>query len=128
MEFLERQKQDLTAQLDGLVSQISPALRAAYGVGPDTAAQLRVTAGINPHRLRRFDPLVDIVSRPTPVAATQPHVMRARRIDSALPIGSPVVEGGDRNAGQIVNLLSREHLTTIDGGGVGHRYSQNVEG
>ena len=51
-EFLDRQKQDLTAQLDVLVSQINPALRAAYGVGPDTAAQLLVTAGTNPHRLR----------------------------------------------------------------------------
>ena len=50
-EFLERQKQDLTAQLDVLVLQINPALRAAYGVGPDTAAQLLVTAGTNPHRL-----------------------------------------------------------------------------
>jgi hypothetical protein len=26
--------------------------RAAYGVGADTAAQLLVTAGTNPHRLR----------------------------------------------------------------------------
>jgi transposase len=52
VEFLERQKRDLTAQLDVLVTQINPALRAAYGVGPDTAAQLLVTAGTNPHRLR----------------------------------------------------------------------------
>jgi transposase len=46
------QKHDLTAQLDVLVQQINPALRTAYGVGPDTAAQLLVTAGTNPHRLR----------------------------------------------------------------------------
>jgi transposase len=51
-EFLERQKQDLTAQLDVLVCQINPALRAAYGIGADTAAQLLATAGTNPHRLR----------------------------------------------------------------------------
>ncbi|HET9891457.1 MAG TPA: IS110 family transposase, partial [Mycobacterium sp.] len=51
-EFLEHQKQDLTAQLDDLVQQLNPALRAAFGVGPDTAAQLLVTAGANPHRLR----------------------------------------------------------------------------
>ena len=50
--FLERQKRDLTAQLDALVEQINPALRTAFGVGPDTAAQLLVTAGANPHRLR----------------------------------------------------------------------------
>jgi transposase len=52
VEFLERQKCDLTAQLDALVGQINPALRAAFGVGPDTAAQLLVTAGANTHRLR----------------------------------------------------------------------------
>lgn len=40
IEFLEHQKHDLTAQLDVLVQQINPALRATYGVGPDTAAQL----------------------------------------------------------------------------------------
>jgi transposase len=51
-EFLEQQKQDLTAELDILVRQINPALHSAYGVGPDTAAQLLVTAGSNPHRLR----------------------------------------------------------------------------
>jgi transposase len=34
VEFLERQKRDLTAQLDVLVNQINPALRAAYGVVP----------------------------------------------------------------------------------------------
>jgi transposase len=31
-EFLERQKQDLTAQLDVLASQINPTLRAAHGL------------------------------------------------------------------------------------------------
>ena len=51
-EYLKRQKQDLAARLDVLFSQINPALRAAYGVGPDTAAELLVTAGTNPHRLR----------------------------------------------------------------------------
>ena len=35
-----------------LVAAINPALRAAYGVGPDCAGQLLVTAGQNPERLR----------------------------------------------------------------------------
>jgi transposase len=39
VEFLEHQERDLTVQLDAPVQQINPALRAAYGVGPDTAAQ-----------------------------------------------------------------------------------------
>jgi hypothetical protein len=33
LEFLEQQKRDLTAQLDALVGQINPALRAAFGKG-----------------------------------------------------------------------------------------------
>ena len=51
VEFPTHQERDLTAQLDARVKQFDPALRAAYGVGPDVAAQLLVTAGTNPHRL-----------------------------------------------------------------------------
>ncbi|KNE78633.1 MULTISPECIES: IS110 family transposase [Streptomyces] len=42
----------LTKALDTHVTQHNPGLRAAYGVGPDTAAQLLVTAGGNPERMR----------------------------------------------------------------------------
>ncbi|WP_063771852.1 IS110 family RNA-guided transposase [Kitasatospora mediocidica] len=42
----------LTAALDALVTELNPGLRATYGVGPDTAAQLLITAGGNPDRLR----------------------------------------------------------------------------
>ena len=52
VEFLERQNDELTNELDTMTTAIKPALRAAYGVGPDTAAQLLVTAGTNSHRLR----------------------------------------------------------------------------
>ena len=52
IEFLDHQERDLTTRLDALVQQINPALRAADGVGPDTAAQLLVTAGTKPDRLR----------------------------------------------------------------------------
>lgn len=41
-----------TAQLDALTASAAPGLRAAYGVGPDTAADLLVAAGDNPGRLR----------------------------------------------------------------------------
>lgn len=50
--FLERQDRELTAEIDTLTTALNPALRAAYGVGPDTAAQLLITAGTNAHRLR----------------------------------------------------------------------------
>jgi transposase len=85
-EFLERQKQDLTAQLDVLVSQINLALRAADGVGPDTAAQLLVTAGTNPYRLRNeasFAALCGVA----PVPASSGKITRHR-----------LSRGGDRAA------------------------------
>lgn len=51
VQFLESQAEILQAQVDALVTEANPGLRAAYGVGPDTAAQLLITAGANPHRL-----------------------------------------------------------------------------
>lgn len=38
--------------MDVLVTRFNPGLRAAFGVGPDTAAQLLITGGDNPARLR----------------------------------------------------------------------------
>ena len=85
-EFLEHQKQDLTAQLDVLVRQINPALRAAYGVGPDTAAQLLVTAGTNPHRLRNEASFAALCGA-APVPASSGKITRHR-----------LSRGGDRAA------------------------------
>ena len=86
VEFLERQKQDLTAQLDALVRQANPALRATYGVGPDTAAQLLVTAGTNPHRLRNEASLAALCGA-APVPASSGKITRHR-----------LSRGGDRAA------------------------------
>lgn len=52
IEFLEHQADELTTEIDTLTTALNPALRAVYGVGPDTAAQLIITAGTNSHRLR----------------------------------------------------------------------------
>jgi transposase len=86
VEFLERQKLDLTAQLDALVRQANPALRAAYGVGPDTAAQLLVTAGANPHRLRTEASFAALCGA-APVPASSGKITRHR-----------LSRGGDRAA------------------------------
>ena len=86
VKFLEQQRQDLTAQLDGLVGQINPALRAAYGVGPHTAAQLLVTAGTNPHRLRSEASLAALCGA-APVPASSGQITRHR-----------LSRGGDRAA------------------------------
>lgn len=76
VEFLQGQEQQLTAQLDELVTAINPGLRAAYGVGPDTAAQLLVTAGGNPDRLRSeasFAALCGTAPVPASSGKTQRH-------------------------------------------------------
>jgi transposase len=59
LKSLARRVQALTAEHDALttapdtaVTEQNPGLRATYGVGPDTAAQLLLTAGGNPERLR----------------------------------------------------------------------------
>jgi transposase len=85
-EFLEHQKQDLTAQLDDFVQQINPALRAAYGVGADTAAQLLVTAGTNPHRLRNEASFAALCGA-APIPASSGKITRHR-----------LSRGGDRAA------------------------------
>jgi hypothetical protein len=59
LKSLARRVKELTAEhqalvkaLDSVVSVHNPGLRAAHGVGPDTAAQLLVTAGGNRERMR----------------------------------------------------------------------------
>jgi transposase len=86
VEFLQRQKRDLTAQLEDLVQQLNPALRAAYGVGPDTAAQLLVTAGTNPHRFRSEASFAALCGA-APVPASSGKITRHR-----------LSRGGDRAA------------------------------
>lgn len=76
VEFLQAQEQELTAQLDELVTAINPGLRAAYGVGPDTAAQLLITAGGNAERLRSeasFAALCGTAPVPASSGKTQRH-------------------------------------------------------
>jgi transposase len=125
-EFLERQKQDLTAQLDVLVSQINPALRAAYGVGPDTAAQLLATAGTNrtgsatrprwprcPEWLPSRHPLAKSRATDSPAAATGQPTMpcTASRWCACRPTSRPAttsnVNTHGRTKKEILRLLKR---------------------
>ncbi|WP_433445927.1 IS110 family transposase [Streptomyces sp. CA-142005] len=52
LKELTSEHEDLTKALDSEVTVHTRGLRAAHGVGPDTAAQLLVTAGGNPERMR----------------------------------------------------------------------------
>jgi len=50
-QHLDAEITELDAVLEDLVTDTAPGLIARYGVGPDTAGQLLVTAGDNPDRL-----------------------------------------------------------------------------
>ena len=84
----------LTTRLDHPVRQASPALRAAFGVGPDTAAQLLITAGSNPERLyseRSFAALCG--SAPVQASSGKTHRHRLSR-------------GGDRAANSALHRIA----------------------
>lgn len=49
---LREEIDELDADIEALLKQIAPALLDHFGVGPDTAAQLLITAGDNPERIR----------------------------------------------------------------------------
>ncbi len=52
IQALDREITELDEMIDPLVAAAAPDLLALFGVGPDTAAALLVTAGDNPERLR----------------------------------------------------------------------------
>ncbi|GAB3333902.1 IS110 family transposase [Micromonospora halotolerans] len=93
LRSLARRHQQLTTDIteldqliNPLVKAINPALSAAYGVGPEVAGQLLVTAGDNPHRLRTeaaFAMLCGVA--PLPASSGKTHRHRLNR-------------GGDRQA------------------------------
>ena len=77
---------DLDKLINPLIEAINPALCAAYGVGPEVAGQLLVTAGDNPHRLHTeaaFAMLCGVA--PLPASSGKTHRHRLNR-------------GGDRQA------------------------------
>lgn len=76
----------LTKALDACVTAHNPGLRAAYGVGPDTAAQLLITAGGNPERLRTEASFAALCGA-APVPASSGRTRRHR-----------LSRGGDRQA------------------------------
>lgn len=85
-QALQAEAEELERLLDPLVTTTAPALRAAHGVGPVTGAQLLVTVGDNPDRMRSkaaFAALCGV----SPVAASSGKTNRFR-----------LNRGGDRQA------------------------------
>jgi hypothetical protein len=94
IEFFDRQDRDLTAEIDTLTTALNPALRAAYGVGPDTAAQLLITAGTNAHRLRS-EAAFAMLSGAAPIPASSGKTTRHR-----------LSRGGDRGANNALHRIA----------------------
>ena len=95
---------DLEAELMRLTQTASPALAGIFGVGPDTAATLLVTAGSNPERLRSeaaFAALCGVSPIPASSGKTNRHRLN---------------RGGDRQANAalhriVVVRLRHDHRT-----------------
>lgn len=100
--FLEDQDRTLTAELDRVVTAINPGLRAAYGVGPDTAAQLIVTAGTNPHRLRN-EAAFAMLCGAAPIPASSGKTNRHR-----------LSRGGDRAANNALHRVALVRMSSDD--------------
>jgi transposase len=66
----------MTVKLDRLTQERAPELRAAFGVGPDTAAELLIVAGDNPRRVRSeaaFAALCGVAPLPASSGQTTRH-------------------------------------------------------
>ena len=99
VQFLETQAEALEAQIDTFVTEANPGLRAAYGVGADTSAQLLITAGTNPHRLHSeaaFAALCGVA--PVPASSGKTNRYRLSR-------------GGDRAANNALHRIALVRLS-----------------
>jgi transposase len=94
IEFLQHQTDELTTEIDTLATAINPALRAAFGVGPDTAAQLLITAGTNNDRLR-CEAAFAMLSGVAPIPASSGKTTRHR-----------LSRGGDRAANNALHRIA----------------------
>jgi transposase len=91
---LKAQIELLTRRIDTLVNKVNPALRAATGIGPDTAAQLLITAGDNPDRLHSEASFAALCGA-APVPASSGKTSRHR-----------LSRGGDRDANAALHRIA----------------------
>lgn len=91
---LTAERKELRAHLDVLVAHTNPGLRNVFGVGPDTGAQLLITAGNNPDRLRSEASLAALCGT-APVPASSGKTVRHR-----------LSRGGDRAANSALHRIA----------------------
>jgi transposase len=97
---LQREHALLGTELDQLVTTANPGLRAVYGVGPDTAAQLLLTAGGNPQRLRTEAAFAALCGA-SPIQASSGKVTRHR-----------LSRGGDRAANSALHRIALVRMSS----------------
>lgn len=113
LRHLARRYQHLAAEIDeleqdlaALVDAANPALRAAFGIGTVTAAQLLVTAGDNPERLSSEAAFAALCgTAPIPASSGKTNRHRLNR-------------GGDRQANAALHQIALVRMTTDPGTGL----------
>jgi len=101
-QALDADLAELRGHLDRLTAQASPALRAAKGIGPDTASILLITAGDNPDRLRSEASFAALCGA-SPVEASSGRTVRHR-----------LNPGGDRQANHALWRIAMVRLATCE--------------
>jgi transposase len=94
IQYLDDEIKTATENQAALVAQIAPGLLAQYGVGPETAAQLLITAGDNPDRLHNQASFAALCgTSPIPVSSGRTDRHRLNR-------------GGDRQANRALYTIT----------------------
>lgn len=103
---LDQEVKMLNRRLEDRVRELNPQLIEHYGVGPDSAAQLLITAGMNPDRLHSEASLAALCgTAPVPASSGKTNRYRLSR-------------GGDRAANAALHRialvrLSHDHPATV---------------
>jgi transposase len=92
-QLMDEEIAELDTQIAPLVRAAAPDLLALYGVGPETAGQLLVTAGDNPERMRSEAAFAHLAGvAPIPASSGRTHRHRLNR-------------GGDRAANNALHTI-----------------------
>lgn len=87
IEHLDGQLETVTHRLRRVTNNVAPKLVAVFGIGPDVASALLVTAGDNTHRLHRERSFAALCGS-SPIPATSGKIQNRHRLN----------RGGDRQA------------------------------
>ncbi|MBF6169798.1 IS110 family transposase, partial [Streptomyces gardneri] len=99
-QFLTTEAQNLQEQIRDLVKTANPHLLSLHGVGPNSAAQLLITAGANPDRLRSEASFAALCGT-APVPASSGKTTRYR-----------LSRGGDRQANRALHTIALVRMSS----------------